>query len=51
MVLCLYLVSKETEFLQEVLHQLEFVSDRVFLHLSADLLGLLAHAVLQEKKL
>lgn len=43
----LYLVSEETELLQEVLHQLEFVSDCVFLHLSPDLLGLLTHAVLQ----
>lgn len=46
----LYLVSEETELLQEVLHQLEFVSDCVFLHLSSDLLGLLTHAVLQEER-
>lgn len=42
-----YLVCQETELLQEVLHQLEFISDCVFLHLSSELLGLLAHAVLK----
>lgn len=49
-VLRLYLISEETELLQEVQHQLEFVSDCVFLHLSPDLLGLLAHVVLQEER-
>ena len=48
--LILYLVCEESKLLQEVLHQLEFVSDCVFLHLSAKLLGLLAHAVLQEER-
>lgn len=42
----LYLIREEAEPQQEVLHQLEFVSHCVFLHLSPDLPGLLAHAVL-----
>lgn len=46
----LYLISKEAKLLQEVLHHLEFVSDCVFLHLSPNLLSLLAHAVLQEER-
>lgn len=44
-----YLISKETEPLQEVLRKLEFVFHRVFLHLCSHLLGLLTHAVLQEE--
>lgn len=43
----LYLISKKTKLLQEVLCHLEFVSDCVLLHLSPDLFGLLGHAVLQ----
>lgn len=42
-----YLIGEETQPLQEVLHQLEFVPDGVLLHLSSDLPGLLAHALLQ----
>lgn len=42
-----YLIGEESQPLQEVLHQLEFVSDCVFLHLSPDLLSLLGHALLQ----
>lgn len=44
----LYLISKKTKLLQEVLCQLEFVSYCVFLHLSPNLLCLLPHAVLQD---
>lgn len=42
-----YLIGEESQPLQEVLHQLELVSDGVFLHLSPDLLRLLGHALLQ----
>lgn len=48
--LTLYLVSEESEPLQEALSQFESVFNRVFLDLSAQLLGLLAHAVLQNKQ-
>ena len=43
----MYLVSEEAKPLQEVLHQLELLFDGVPLHLRAQLLGLLAHTVLQ----
>lgn len=43
-----HLVGQEAKLLQEVLCQLEFVSDRVLLNLGPNLLGLLPHAVLQE---
>ena len=41
-----HLFSQEAESLQEVEHHLEFVSYCVPLHLGADALGLLAHALL-----